>query len=104
MAKYLDVVLDSLKPKPAFSSHLLIFGDGRTRASIALTLLPILAQIFRAPRLISKVAKVLRTDDQESLEVRKLYSQLIEQTLRLAEQLQPYQNCMSIMQCVWRAY
>ena len=97
MERYLEVVLDSLKPKPTFSSHLLTFGDGRTPASTALTLLPIPAQIFRAPRLISKVAKVLRIDDQETLEVRKLYSQLIEQTLRLAEQLQPYENRMFIM-------
>ena len=96
MERLLGVVLDSLKPKPTISTLLLGSNDQRTRASTGVLLLSLPMQIFSTQRLISKIAKVLEKEDHESIEVRKIYSQMMEQTLQLVEQAQPYKKCMCI--------
>ncbi|MCJ1475512.1 snoRNA-binding rRNA-processing protein utp10 [Lambiella insularis] len=90
LEKYLDVIIDSLKPKATISSYFLTFSDGRTRPSIALNLLSLPPQIFRTQRLLSKSARVLAKKDKEADQLRLIYSRLVEQTLLLADQVQPY--------------
>ncbi|MCJ1284859.1 snoRNA-binding rRNA-processing protein utp10 [Xylographa opegraphella] len=90
MEKYLEVVLDSLKPKPTVSSHFLTFGDGRTRTSTAMNLLSLPPNIFRAPRLISRSARLLSDKSDDVVQLRQIYSNLVEATLLLAEQVRPY--------------
>jgi len=92
--KYLEVALDSLKPKPTASGHLLGFGDGRTPASSVLNLLSLPPQIFRGRRLISRTAKLLLTTGQDADQLRQVYARLVQQTLLLADQVQPYKKCM----------
>lgn len=95
--KYLEVALDSLKPKPTYSSHLLGFNNGRTPASSVLNLLSLPPHIFRGNRLISRTAKLLPTigedADQDADQLRLVYARLVQQTLLLADQVQPYKKC-----------
>jgi len=93
MDKYLEIALDSLKPKPTISGHLLSFDDGRTRASTVLNLLSLPPQIFRGHRLVSRTAKLLLKTSQETDQLRQIYARLVQQTLLLADQVQPYKKC-----------
>ncbi|MCJ1435688.1 snoRNA-binding rRNA-processing protein utp10 [Xylographa pallens] len=95
MEKYLEVVLDSLKSKPTVSSHFLTFSDGRSRASTALNLLSLPPNIFRAPRLILRSARLLSNKSEDAVQLRQIYSHLVENTLLLAEQVQPYKKLPS---------
>ena len=92
MDKYLEVVLDCLKPKPTVSIHLLTFSDGPTRASTALNLLSLPPNIFCAQRLVSKSARLLSINGDSAEKIRQIYSHLVEETLLLAEQVQPYKK------------
>ena len=97
MEKYLEVVLDALKPKPTVSIHFLNFSDGRSRASTALNLLSLPPNIFRAPRLISKSARLLSNKGEDAVQLRQMYSHLVEDTLLLAEQVEPYKKRRSFL-------
>ena len=92
MEKYLEVALDLLKPKPILSSHLLSFDDGRTRATTVLNLLLLPALVFRGQRLQSKIEKILLAGHPDVEQLRKLYARLVEQTLILSDQVQPYKK------------
>ncbi|MCJ1402119.1 snoRNA-binding rRNA-processing protein utp10 [Xylographa trunciseda] len=95
MEKYLGVILDSLKPKPTVSNNFLTFNDGRTRASTALNLLSLPPNIFRAQRLISRSARLLSKKNEDAEQFRQIYARLVEDTLLLAEQVQPYKKLPS---------
>lgn len=90
LEKYLEVVIDSLKPKRTIPSQLLTVNDGRTRPSSALNLLSLAPQMFRNQRLVSKSARVLSAKGEDTAELRVVYSRLVEQILLLADQVQPY--------------
>ena len=83
MEKYIETVIDCLKPEPKLSSTLITLGDGQTRASAALNLLSLPSKIFYAQCLATKVGKVLSKGDESALELRSLYSRMIEQMLSL---------------------
>ena len=92
MEKYLEVALDSLMPKPTLSGYLLSFDDDRTRASAVLNLMSLPALVFRGQRLQSKTAKILLAEHPDAEQLRKLYARLVEQTLVLSDQVQPYKK------------
>lgn len=93
MDKYLEIIIDCLKPKPTISAHLLHVADGETYLAKALNLLTLPPRIFRMQRLMSKTARSLTKQDDEALEIRKLYSRMVERTLILADQMQQYRTC-----------
>ena len=103
MDKYLEVALDFLKPKPTTSSHLLGFDDGRSRASTVLNLLSLPPQIFRGHRLTSRTAKLLLTAGQDAEQLRRVYAQLVQRTLLLADQVQPYKKCKHLLRFIFSA-
>ena len=92
----MEVILDSLKPKPTLSGHLLSFDDGRTRATTVLNLLSLPAPILRGQRLRLKTEKVLLAGRPDAEQLRKLYARLVEQTLLLSDQVQPYKKRKSL--------
>ena len=92
MEKYLDVVLDSLKPKPTVSNYLLNSADDRTQASMAYNLLLLLPQIFGSQKLVSKLAKALSIESTEAHRLRRVYSRIVEQTILLADQTHTFKK------------
>ena len=85
--RYIEVVLDTLKPKPtSVSQHLVSHENGRNKASAAVALLQLPAQLLRAPRLTSTIVKLLVRDDKGAEEIRSTYSHLVRQTLALSTQ------------------
>ena len=84
MKQYLNLVSDALLPKPIIAQHLLVAGNDRTAQFTVVNMLSLPPHILRAPRLAPRVSKALAMEDENAMELRKVYSQLVEQTLRMA--------------------
>ncbi|KAL1962182.1 hypothetical protein VTN77DRAFT_528 [Rasamsonia byssochlamydoides] len=89
--KYLDLVSDSLQPKPGISQVLL--GVGNDGASdphkVAEVLLRSLAYLLKHSSLGSKMGVVYTSDDKDAAaNIRVLFSQILEQILTLADAVQ----------------
>lgn len=87
--KYLDLISDVLKPKPAISSMLLSTSDKSVKDPhrIVLTQLSLLAHLLSQRKLIHQMGKLLERDDMDSSRIRDLYSSLLEIILALADSL-----------------
>ena len=83
--KYLDVILDILKPKPTSSSYLVTIDQGYTPESAANNLLPLPSMILGAKQLISRTARILSEEKQEADMIRTIYGRLLEQIFVLSE-------------------
>jgi U3 small nucleolar RNA-associated protein 10 len=84
----LDLVKDSLKPKPALSRVLLGVGteDGRDPREVSVDLLQALSHLLKHASLNSKISKSFRsTDDEQSARIRTYFSRILEQNLLLAD-------------------
>ncbi|KAG2417997.1 hypothetical protein HFD88_001097 [Aspergillus terreus] len=89
--KYLELVTDSLRPKPGISQVLLGIGsdDGREPQKVAVDLLRALAYLFRHSSIKSKMAKALAVEGgEESEQIRSYFSQILTQILTIGDTMQ----------------
>ncbi|KAL4867917.1 hypothetical protein BDV12DRAFT_170541, partial [Aspergillus spectabilis] len=89
-SKFLNLVSDSLKPKPGISQVLLGIGsdDGREPQKVAVDLLRALAYLFKHSSLKVKIARSLITDTGDADQIRALFSKILEQVLAIGESMQ----------------
>ncbi|KAL4953852.1 hypothetical protein BDW69DRAFT_164310 [Aspergillus filifer] len=89
-SKFLDLVSDSLKPKPGISQVLLGIGsdDGREPHKVAVDLLRALAYLFKHSSLKVKIARALTTESDDADRIRALFSKILEQILAIGESMQ----------------
>ncbi|KAJ5253494.1 hypothetical protein N7505_012157 [Penicillium chrysogenum] len=89
-SKYLNLVSDSLKPKPGISQVLLGIGsdDGRDAQSICVDLLRDLAHLFKHSSLKSKLETAFESDDQVADQSRACFSRVLTQVLSIGEAVQ----------------
>ncbi|PYH84264.1 SSU processome component Utp10 [Aspergillus uvarum CBS 121591] len=90
-SKFLDLVIDSLKPKPGISQVLLGIGsdDGREPQKVAVDLLRSLAHLFKHSSLKVKMAKAFATDsDDQTVQIRTHFSHILEKVLFIGESMQ----------------
>jgi U3 small nucleolar RNA-associated protein 10 len=85
--KYLALVGDILKPKPALSMVLLSANNEAIQDphKLAINELLLLPHILSQKRLVARAGKVLSRDDMDAARVRDLYSSLLEDILALAD-------------------
>ncbi|KAH8703156.1 putative SSU processome component Utp10 [Talaromyces proteolyticus] len=86
--KYLSLVNDCLKPKPAISQALLGIGNegAGDKYTVTETLLRSLAHLFKNPTLGSQMKAIFDSDDEEKIAViGNIFSQILEQVLSLAD-------------------
>ncbi|KAL1860410.1 hypothetical protein VTK73DRAFT_7349 [Phialemonium thermophilum] len=101
--KLLDLVRDSLKPKPALSAILLGRNDETDRESqkIALRELTLLPHLLNNRRLKQEIEKLTDSDDMEASKIRDLYATLLEDILTMADILKAtkplYNRCGDIL-------
>lgn len=89
--KYLDLVIDSLKPKPGISQVLLGIGsdDGREPQKVAVDLLRALAYLFRHSSLKTKMAEAFESEEGDAPgQIRDLFSRILEQVLAIGDSMQ----------------
>jgi U3 small nucleolar RNA-associated protein 10 len=87
----LELVTDSLRPKPGISQVLLGIGsdDGREPQKVAVDLLRALAYLFRHSSIKSKMAKALAVEGgEESEQIRSYFSQILTQILTIGDTMQ----------------
>ncbi|KGO59818.1 HEAT, type 2 [Penicillium expansum] len=89
-SKYLNLVSDSLKPKPGISQVLLGIGsdDGRDAQSICVDLLRDLAHLFKHSSLKSKLEAAFESDDEVADQSRGCFSRVLTQVLSIGEAVQ----------------
>ncbi|KAL3458615.1 hypothetical protein BJX64DRAFT_220279 [Aspergillus heterothallicus] len=89
-SKFLDLVSDSLKPKPGISQVLLGIGsdDGREPQKVAVDLLRALAYLFKHSSLKVKIARALTAETGDADQIRGLFSKILEQVLAIGESMQ----------------
>ncbi|KAL3472148.1 hypothetical protein BJX99DRAFT_10862 [Aspergillus californicus] len=89
-SKFLNLVSDSLKPKPAISQVLLGIGsdDGREPQKVAVDLLRALAYLFKHSSLKVKIARALTIETGDADKIRGLFSKILEQVLAIGEIMQ----------------
>ncbi|KAL4932043.1 snoRNA-binding rRNA-processing protein UTP10 [Aspergillus undulatus] len=89
-SKFLDLVSDSLKPKPGISQVLLGIGsdDGREPHRVAVDLLRALAYLFKHSSLKVKIARALTIESADAGRIRELFSKILEQILAIGESMQ----------------
>lgn len=89
-SKYLNLVSDSLKPKPGISQVLLGIGsdDGRDAQSICVDLLRDLAHLFKHSSLKSKLETAFESDDEVADQSRACFSRVLTQVLSIGEAVQ----------------
>lgn len=90
-SKYLNLVTDSLSPKPSISQVLLGIGsdDGREPPKVAVDLLRDLAHLFKHSSLKVKMAKAFASEEDDApAQIRALFSQILEQTLNIGDSTQ----------------
>lgn len=87
-SRYLDLVRDTLQPKPHLSRTLLGIGGegGRDPQSLAVDLLQTLAYLLKHTSLASKMSKYFEADaDESTSDVHSLFSGILEKILKLSE-------------------
>lgn len=89
-SKYLNLVIDSFKPKPGISQVLLGIGsdDGRDPQKVAVDLLRHLAYLFKHSSLKSKLEAVFETETPAADESRACFSRVLQQVLDIGESVQ----------------
>ncbi|KAF9886855.1 snoRNA-binding rRNA-processing protein utp10 [Aspergillus nanangensis] len=89
-SKYLELVADSLKPKPGISQVLLGIGsdDGREPQKVAVDLLRALAYLFRHSSLKVKMAKASDAEGDLPVEVKTPFARILNQILVLEDSTQ----------------
>lgn len=89
-SKFLNLVSDSLKPKPGISQVLLGIGsdDGREPHKVAVDLLRALAYLFKHSSLKVKIARALTAETNDADKIRALFSKILEQVLAIGEAMQ----------------
>lgn len=89
-SKFLNLVSDSLKPKPGISQVLLGIGsdDGREPHKVAVDLLRALAYLFKHSSLKVKIARALTAETSDADQIRALFSKILEQVLAIGEAMQ----------------
>ena len=83
-------MIDSLKPKPGISQVLLGIGsdDGREPQKVATDLLRVLTHLFKHSTLKAKIAKAFASDEEASVQIRSLFSRILEQILSISDSVQ----------------
>lgn len=86
-SKYLNLVIDALKPKPGISQVLLGIGsdDGRDPQKVAVDLLRDLAHLFKHSSLKSKLEAVFDEATPAADESRACFSRVLQQVLDIGE-------------------
>ncbi|KAL1960057.1 hypothetical protein VTO42DRAFT_229 [Malbranchea cinnamomea] len=86
-ARYLNLVRDTLQPKPNLSRTLLGVGseDGREPHAVAIDLLQTLSYLLKHTSLASKMSKYFESDQDENSAVNTLFSTILEQILDLSD-------------------
>ncbi|KAJ5082985.1 U3 small nucleolar RNA-associated protein 10 [Penicillium argentinense] len=86
-SKYLNLVIDSFKPKPTISQVLLGIGsdDGRDPQKVAVDLLRDLAHLLKHSSLKSKLEAAFETEGQIADQVRACFSRVLEQVLAIID-------------------
>lgn len=86
-SKYLNLIIDSFKPKPGISQVLLGIGsdDGRDPQKVAVDLLRDLAHLFKHSSLKAKLEAVFDTETQAADESRACFSRVLQQVLDIGE-------------------
>ncbi|KAJ5220460.1 U3 small nucleolar RNA-associated protein 10 [Penicillium chermesinum] len=86
-SKYLNLVIDALKPKPGISQVLLGIGsdDGRDPQKVSVDLLRDLAHLLKHSTLKSKLEVAFSKDDDFSNQARACFSRVLEQVLSIGE-------------------
>ncbi|EKV07026.1 SSU processome component Utp10, putative [Penicillium digitatum] len=89
-SKYLNLVSDSLKPKPGISQVLLGIGsdDGRDAQNICVDLLRDLAHLFKHSSLKSKLETAFESDGEIADQSRGCFSRVLTQVLSIGEAVQ----------------
>lgn len=89
-SKYLNLVIDAFKPKPAISQVLLGIGsdDGRDPQKVAVDLLRDLAHLLKHSSLRSKLEAAFETEGNVADQVRACFSRVLEQVLSIGESVQ----------------
>lgn len=89
-SKYLNLVIDSFKPKPGISQVLLGIGsdDGRDPQKVAVDLLRDLAHLFKHSSLKSKLEAVFETETPAADDARACFSRVLQQVLDIGESVQ----------------
>ncbi|KAJ5231850.1 uncharacterized protein N7469_006438 [Penicillium citrinum] len=86
-SKYLNLVIDSFKPKPGISQVLLGIGsdDGREPPKVAVDLLRDLAHLNKHSSLKAKLESAFETEGETADQVRACYSRVLEQVLAILD-------------------
>ncbi|KAJ5379781.1 U3 small nucleolar RNA-associated protein 10 [Penicillium cataractarum] len=89
-SKYLNLVIDALKPKPGISKVLLGIGsdDGRDPQKVAVDLLRDLAHLLKHSSLKAKLEAAFETENEVADQVRACFSRVLEQVLGIGESVQ----------------
>jgi U3 small nucleolar RNA-associated protein 10 len=87
--KCLELIGDVLKPKPTYSTILLISNEdqGSDPHRVALNELTLLPLLISQKRLVTQTARLLDRDDMDAARIRDLYSTLLQTILALADTL-----------------
>ncbi|KAK4196622.1 putative U3 small nucleolar RNA-associated protein 10 [Triangularia verruculosa] len=85
LIKFLDLVNDIFKPKPALSTSLI--GTGSDVDKTALKQLALLPHLLSNNRLKQEITALAERDDMESVKIRDSYAKLLEGILALASSL-----------------
>jgi len=86
MERYLEVILDARKPKPTFSTSLLMTNKNGNVEVTAVNMLQLPIKILGDQQLASKVTQKLNKDGEDAATIRSSYAQLLEKIFLLAEQ------------------
>ncbi|KAI9814174.1 MAG: snoRNA-binding rRNA-processing protein utp10 [Pycnora praestabilis] len=85
--KYLDLAVDTLQPKRTLSDILLSPNDNEAHSVhvVALNVLRLLPRLLSSRRLVSRVGRALGQEDIDAARLRDIFSDLLETTLGLAD-------------------
>jgi U3 small nucleolar RNA-associated protein 10 len=86
--KCLDTFVDSISSRPKVSNQIFVPSDNQDKDSHLLQLSELPSALLTTPRLSARVAKALRLNNEDALEIRLLYSQMIQYLLQLSTEIQ----------------
>ncbi|KAL8783433.1 MAG: hypothetical protein Q9213_004633 [Squamulea squamosa] len=84
--RYVATILDLLKSKPTFSTHLINTGSASNSQQIAAAMLSHLTALYGDQRLVFKSSRALQQSEDHVDSLRSLLSRIIEQILMLSQQ------------------